>query len=954
MNKVADKETSLFQICMTLRQRLSAVEGFDAFLHDQEQAADDDVDIVTLLWRTFRKGRPLVALYDTLRPDQPITADVSRYNPEKQGKALTSSFLRYCINELHFAVEDCFIIYDLYGDDTTGFVKVTKMVSRLLDLMVEKGLIEDSRPDEAGASAATKRSQRQHIVAELVNTERTYVQHLELLQAFKQLCESKGVITGDVSHRIFHNLDSLLNFQRRFLIRVEQTNSLAEEDQNWGKVFTTFSTSFSVYEPYIANQKLCEETVMKEFNKLKEAGGPIEMRQMVESPPTLYGFLMKPFQRLSKYPLLLNELFRKGDYDEERKEDLLLGKECATTILTRTNTAIENEDKLEAVEELKGRVEDWKGHRVDGFGSLLLFGTYTVLKSDSAPGKDQEREYHIYFFESILLCCKDIDRNKPKNKMSSRPLVDKKGKPKMQLKGRIFMQNVTDIIKASKSGTYTCQIFWKGDPGIENFTIRFASEETMGKWYTKLLEQKKLWDGVTSQGAPTAPTVASTTSTSAASIAHSHRPSGTSATEFTYMRDQPAIENPYRQTDDDEDDDADSVAHGVPFPAYSSEFPASRNGSNTSLRSRSTTGESGPPVGGAVTSRIQPPRFPSGSIGSQSLSLRTQSPGYMPSPSEKFAESYFSPVIDTPMSSRTSASSNMFPFPRQPIPANTYYEEGHGRYTAPVMSRTASRENTSAASIARGTGPRPSFPAGAGMHSSQQVPLARNRSASSPDIHAQLRALSAPRPPMPEGPMPSFSSVQYGSPRSQSNSPNLPSSMVGRSGPQSAKLARNPQSGMLEPAYASYEHAAAARADPRLTPLIQTRSNTPTQFHRIDTAVSPPPSSATTLSPSSDIASPSQLKVKVHATAAGQVLTLVVPLNISFQSLKDRIDAKLQRSTNISLTDRTNHQVKLKYLDEDDYVSIQSDEDVQTAFETWREQRGEGLGGMGEIELFCQ
>lgn len=31
-------------------------------------------------------------------------------------------------------------------------------------------------------------------------------------------------------------------------------------------------------------------------------------------------------------------------------------------------------------------------------------------------------------------------------------MVDKKGKPKMQLKGRIFMQNVTDIIKASKSG----------------------------------------------------------------------------------------------------------------------------------------------------------------------------------------------------------------------------------------------------------------------------------------------------------------------------------------------------------------------------------------------------------------------------------------------------------------------------------------------------------------------
>ena len=50
---------------------------------------------------------------------------------------------------------------------------------------------------------------------------------------------------------------------------------------------------------------------------------------------------------------------------------------------------------------------------------------------------------------------------------------------------------------------------------------------------------------------------------------------------------------------------------------------------------------------------------------------------------------------------------------------------------------------------------------------------------------------------------------------------------------------------------------------------------------------------------------------------------------------------------------------KIKYLDEDDYVTIQTDEDVLEAFETWREQRGgdlggDGMGGMGEIELFCQ
>lgn len=55
-------------------------------------------------------------------------------------------------------------------------------------------------------------------------------------------------------------------------------------------------------------------------------------------------------------------------------------------------------------------------------------------------------------FETILLCCKNIDLNKPKNKLSNKNLVDNKGKPKLQLKGRIFMQNVTDLVSLSKPG----------------------------------------------------------------------------------------------------------------------------------------------------------------------------------------------------------------------------------------------------------------------------------------------------------------------------------------------------------------------------------------------------------------------------------------------------------------------------------------------------------------------
>jgi cell division control protein 24 len=113
-----------------------------------------------------------------------------------------------------------------------------------------------------------------------------------------------------------------------------------------------------------------------------------------------------------------------------------------------------------------------------------------------------------------------------------------------------------------------------------------------------------------------------------------------------------------------------------------------------------------------------------------------------------------------------------------------------------------------------------------------------------------------------------------------------------------------------------------------------------------------PPMGATTPAVQ-EVATPSQLKVKVHCPSAGSSMTLVVSLNISYQSLKDRIDAKLQRSTNVSLSSGA---VKLKYLDEGDYISLQSDEDVQTAFESWKEQQRDHItaGQMGEIELFCQ
>lgn len=59
----------------------------------------------------------------------------------------------------------------------------------------------------------------------------------------------------------------------------------------------------------------------------------------------------------------------------------------------------------------------------------------------------------MYLFEKILLCCKEMNPNKTKTKMKGPPANPlRNGKPKLQLKGRIFMQNVTETHYSNKPG----------------------------------------------------------------------------------------------------------------------------------------------------------------------------------------------------------------------------------------------------------------------------------------------------------------------------------------------------------------------------------------------------------------------------------------------------------------------------------------------------------------------
>ena len=179
------------------------------------------------------------------------------------------------------------------------------MVNRVLDILQEKRILIDRAPAKANPTDAKPTTTRQHIIEEIVKTERDYVQHLEMLQHFQEEVQTSNTVPRDAVRDIFLNLNALLDFQRRFLIRIEQQNSLPESEQNWGKLFSHYKDSFRVYEPFIANQNRCFTTYQNRWKDLQSITLSQELQGMVETPAVLHGFLIKPFQRLTKYPLLL-------------------------------------------------------------------------------------------------------------------------------------------------------------------------------------------------------------------------------------------------------------------------------------------------------------------------------------------------------------------------------------------------------------------------------------------------------------------------------------------------------------------------------------------------------------------------------------------------------------------------------------------------------------------------
>uniref|UniRef100_A0A671Z3C5 non-specific serine/threonine protein kinase n=1 Tax=Sparus aurata TaxID=8175 RepID=A0A671Z3C5_SPAAU len=296
---------------------------------------------------------------------------------------------------------------------------------------------------------------KEFIMAELLQTEKTYVRDLqECLENYLwEMTNGVEEIPAGIAnkeHIIFGNMQDIYDFHNNIFLKELVNYEQLPEDV--GHCFVTWADKFHIYVDYCKNKPDSSQLILEHAGSFFD---DIQQRRGLAN--SISSYLIKPVQRITKYQLLLKELL---SCCEEGKGEIKDGLEVMLGVPKRANDAM-HLAMLEGFEE-----------NLEVQGELILQDSFQVWDPRSLIRKGRDR--HLFLFEFSLVFSKEIK--------------DSAGRTKYQYKNKLLTSElgVTEHIEGDP-----CKFaLWAGrTPSSDNKTVLKASSmEAKQEWIKNIRE----------------------------------------------------------------------------------------------------------------------------------------------------------------------------------------------------------------------------------------------------------------------------------------------------------------------------------------------------------------------------------------------------------------------------------------------------------------------------------
>ncbi|XP_032007258.1 guanine nucleotide exchange factor DBS isoform X25 [Hylobates moloch] len=247
---------------------------------------------------------------------------------------------------------------------------------------------------------------RRHVMSELLDTERAYVEELLcVLEGYAAEMDNPLMAhllpTGLHNKKdvLFGNMEEIYHFHNRIFLR--ELENYTDCPELVGRCFLERMEDFQIYEKYCQNKPRSESL----WRQCSDCPFFQECQRKLDHKLSLDSYLLKPVQRITKYQLLLKEML-KYSKNCEGAEDLQEALSSILGILKAVNDSMH----LIAITGYDGNLGD--------LGKLLMQGSFSVW-TDHKRGHTKVKELarfkpmqrHLFLHEKAVLFCKKREEN---------------------------------------------------------------------------------------------------------------------------------------------------------------------------------------------------------------------------------------------------------------------------------------------------------------------------------------------------------------------------------------------------------------------------------------------------------------------------------------------------------------------------------------------------------------